>query len=324
MKRLALLLVLTACCAAPVDVSEQVAPSEAGHASEVKPEPIVVVDEPLPPLDPNDIPAPYDPEVEDDGVSAMSEYQRSLALFFEPKFRRRINGVLLARWCISENSKPLRKHKGWKGDRAKRDGTAGVLTEDCFAQAQTVYFFRRWFNEQNNASISERDALRMLGPHATGKKPPIVCGPNRRHCPGDRQRWTSTLRERGSEQPSGWVQCTHWETNDKGKRVAKPDRCSGDWRVARQFWPDARAAAIDIVMDGFQPPCDGEPIAQGGTMDDCIAWRRGLCRLDCGDLNHFWAEPGKGCQRDDEANTIIDLDVVCADTVSARVAGKVR
>lgn len=89
-----------------------------------------------------------------------------------------------------------------------------------------------------------------------------------------RQRWVTSLDLEGTR-PSDLPDSASWE------RLERP------WL--------RRIALARALIDGRVPdrPCPAPVIAWGGTMDDHIAHRRGLARVDCGDTeNRFWARPG--------------------------------
>ncbi len=104
-------------------------------------------------------------------------------------------------------------------------------------------------------------AARRASPRTTGTRPPI----NRRGC------WVSTLLDSDTK-PAGWGEKIHWQPYV-------------------QRWRSVRSLAARLVSGHpVQSPCKGEPVAWGGAMDDWLAIRRGLIRIDCGaTLNRFWA-----------------------------------
>lgn len=137
-------------------------------------------------------------------------------------------------------------------------GTAGVPTEDSYAIMQTIDAWARW------QRTTHAKAIRALSPRITGRKPPASA----------RQAANAELPAIGKAQPRFWLPLE-----------------MGVWSVYADNWTKLRAAIAKAAVDGFVPPCPGDPIAWGGDMDDHIAESRKLVRLACGDRNHFWALP---------------------------------
>jgi hypothetical protein len=85
--------------------------------------------------------------------------------------------------------------------------------------------------------------------------------------------------------------------------ASRPDSFPNDerfWRNRyREHWIDRMSYADDLISGRVQlRPCPAPPIAWGGTMDDHIALRRGLVRIDCGDTeNRFWGRPNRVPER---------------------------
>ena len=137
--------------------------------------------------------------------------------------------------------------------RPLRNG--GVPTEDTLAIIQTVQTVARLHG------YSALTAVRRLAPHVTGQRPAKKV----------RHLVNSGLPAVGIGMPRYWV-----------------NAIDGPWPKYRRNWARFRGNVAKLLKDGFEPPCAGDPIAWGGIMDDWIAVKRKLTRLDCGDRNHFW------------------------------------
>jgi hypothetical protein len=163
--------------------------------------------------------------------------------------------LLAARVAANEDSRPLRPSSG--------GGTSGVPTEDHLGILQvvaTVAKLRR---------LDPEEALRRLAPRVAG----------RREATRRRQILSAGFPASGGpEPPPGW-----------------DPALDGDWSLHGPLWHRFRAEIDRAVREGFEPPCEGDPIAWGCALDDALAIRRGLCRLACGERNRFWARPGSAC-----------------------------
>lgn len=123
---------------------------------------------------------------------------------------------------------------------------------------------------------------RRASPRATGVRP------NRR----PRGRMIATLLD-SDARPAGWIRC---------RRGRPLDRCNGAWGTYIERWRRVRQLAAELVHGApIESPCPGRPIAWGGWMDDWLAERRGLERIECRapadsggtqpTLNRFWIRP---------------------------------
>lgn len=91
-----------------------------------------------------------------------------------------------------------------------------------------------------------------------------------------RHRWVRGLRADG-EEPE------HWPLEH------------GDWGRYRPRWLEVLVFARRLVAGETRARCERAPIAWGGAMDDHVALRRGLVRVDCGATsNRYWARPEGG------------------------------
>jgi hypothetical protein len=140
---------------------------------------------------------------------------------------------------------------------ASDGGTEGVPTADVLAIMQTVSAWARWQH------TSQERAIERLAPHVAGGKPALL----RRHVV------FASLPAFGALQPAAWLPR------------------DGAWSVYGKYWSTFRDAVRELVATGFEPPCDGDPIAYGNEEDAHIAEARGLERLACGDTSGFWARP---------------------------------
>ena len=163
-------------------------------------------------------------------------------------------GVLLARVCANEDSRPLRAFR----DR----GTAGIPTDDCRAIQQTAFAFGRW-----QKTTPER-ALRRLAPHVTGTVP----AKKLRHAA------YGSLPAEGDARPLPWDEALfgRWDYH-------KPFWSLFLGYVLRDIAP----------RDQKQCDCDpiswGDPHG-----DIALAVARGLKRCSCGNtVNLFWTRPQK-------------------------------
>jgi hypothetical protein len=65
-----------------------------------------------------------------------------------------------------------------------------------------------------------------------------------------------------------------------------------DWEDYRPRWVDVMEFTRRLLAGRTRDRCRRSPITWGGPMDDWLAIRRGLVRVDCGDTrNRFWARP---------------------------------
>lgn len=128
-------------------------------------------------------------------------------------------------------------------------------------------------------------ALQRMAPHVSGAKPAtihahLVAGflpevirlAPRAHKSGEKY---SEKYSKHYEPPPHWIE-------------GKPG--DGAWDLYAQNWDAARRAMRLAVRDGFEPPCPGTPIAEGGAMDSGLARSRGLERLPCGERVQFWEQ----------------------------------
>lgn len=167
-----------------------------------------------------------------------------------PKWRRTLaQGVMLARICVSEDSRGIRP--------LEHGGSAGELTADHVRILHTV------LNNAGSRSFSGwGEVMAFLSPHVTGSR--TLSKP--------RQQWTSTLPAAGDEAPAGWV----------------PGR-DGNWEIYREHWPDFRLAVQKAWVNLSIPAIEGRPIAWGNERDVARGMRvRGLVRVACDDcVNGF-------------------------------------
>lgn len=132
---------------------------------------------------------------------------------------------------------------------------------DCGAMAQVL----------RNTSREDESLLDAMHRH-TGGRLFVVGGPGRN---GQTQRsWTRGLHL-GEEAPHGWPRDLDW---------------AGEYR---QRFARVYGLSLRIVRGEMgRGPCRGFPIAWGGAMDDHVAIRRGLVRVDCGDtVQRYWERP---------------------------------
>ena len=218
----------------------------------------------------------FEAEMEQEGdvvlVGTLSAYQRRLA---NPKAapvgpwgRTRGQGCRLARMCISEDTRPLRRVSG--------GGTEASLTADCHGIANVVannkgrLLLRR--HRLKGKVKNWEQVMGELSPHVnrvvelkTGKP---------------RQVWTSSLPCAGDEQPEGW----------------DADPQAGDWEVARMFWPDFRDLVTRMWLTDAFKLVPGKPIGWGSMSGDIPnALGRGMILVPWGDgRNGFVRWPRTG------------------------------
>ena len=137
--------------------------------------------------------------------------------------------------------------------RPLRNG--GLPTADTLAIIQTVETVARLHG------YSVLTALQRLAPHVTKQRPPKRI----------RHLVSATLPAVGRVRPEHWVEAI-----------------DGPWARYGRDWVRFRGNVAKLLREGFERPCPGDPIAWGGAMDDWIAEKRKLVRLDCGDRNRFW------------------------------------
>jgi hypothetical protein len=90
-----------------------------------------------------------------------------------------------------------------------------------------------------------------------------------------RHRWLVGLNLEATE-PTGFPETASW------------DRYRPVWERRTQFTRGLVTGSVRMR------PCPVPVVAWGGTMDDHIALRRGLVRVDCGDTeNRFWGRPNR-------------------------------
>jgi len=192
--------------------------------------------------------------------------------------RTRDNGVWYARLALGEVDSAL---------------TTGRPTDDHVAILQTVENLRRARSDSQERTWTMLEAMQLAAPHITGARE----GRTTKR----RQLWLRTLPAHGREAPAeGWRDCsTH------------PEPC-GDWEgLYGANWVTFRTWAIQQVIHGYEPTCEGEPIAYGcyrepdRCFDDPRALRRGLCVLPCDGAVRFWAKDGNGCELGDERTVAV-------------------
>jgi hypothetical protein len=151
--------------------------------------------------------------------------------------------------------------------RREGTGTSGAVTEDHRGILQTVLAFQRHYGYPSALS-----AIRALAPHVTRQRDGSA-----------RHRAYGNMPAYGVLKPVPWVNEEH-----------------GTWELHGPLWATFRDEMIKIGREGFDPPCDGDPIAWGctpkykkGCDDDRIALSRGLVPLVCGERNRFWAKPSQ-------------------------------
>lgn len=190
--------------------------------------------------------------------------------------RYRVHGVQLARMCVNEDSRSIRR---------KPAGTEGSMTTDHRWIAQVVYVnrkakrsFRGWL-----------DVMQFLSPHVGRVKEP------KRH----HHEWTSGLLANGNGPPRLWIDC---------RNVEEGSDCDGDWRVHGEYWVDFRERVVDYWLEtDFQyiQEKTGYIPRKWGNKSDVIRFLKkypnSLCVLPVGDRNFFLARHGQGCELGDAA-----------------------
>ena len=66
---------------------------------------------------------------------------------------------------------------------------------------------------------------------------------------------------------------------------------NGPWDLYGPCWANFVKNVRQALRHGYEAPCDGIPVAEGGPMDDHYAEERGLVRMPCGERLHFWRAP---------------------------------
>jgi len=185
-------------------------------------------------------------------IEPVTEPEPVVRLTIPPAQNTKLAQQRFARLSVNEHSGALRN--------------GGVPTPDNLGVLQTALAFQEWRSRGRKRPMTVQDALGALAPCMAGLKP---CKPTTRQ-----RRWTRNLPMTGLAQPEGW------EPRD------------GTWSQYAENWSKYRDAVTVIFAEGFEPPCQGVPIAWGNAGDDHIAISRGLCKLDCGDTrNWFWGFP---------------------------------
>lgn len=189
--------------------------------------------------------------------------------------RTRAQGVQLARMCVNEDSRSLRRLPS---------GTEGHLTIDHKLIAQVIW-------ERRRAKTTFRgwlDVMKWLSPHVGKVKE------SKRH----RHNVSAHLPANGDDPPSQWIDC---------RDVAEGEYCDGDWRVHGPYWVAFRERVVDmwltIDFDRVARELGVKPTGWGND-EDVVRYLRknpGFCVLAIGDANFFVALPGNGCEPNDPA-----------------------
>lgn len=168
-----------------------------------------------------------------------------------------VGALWAARIAANEDSRPLRPINDG-------NGTCGHITDDWLGILQVAHNVSRSFK------ITLQETLLRMAPRVTGRLPSSSRAHQRS---GTLPAKLIRIGTQRFEKPHGWQES------------------DGPWDLYGPCWDEARKQMQQAVLRGFNPPCPGEPIAEGGAMDDDSARARGLIRLDCGDVLHFWAQP---------------------------------
>lgn len=191
--------------------------------------------------------------------------------------RTRAQGVQLARMCVNEDSRSLRRLPG---------GTEGKPTIDHKLIAQTVLNRRK----AKSTFTGWLDVMKWLSPHVGRVKE------SKRH----RHDVNAHLPANGDGPPFDWIDC---------RDVAEGERCDGDWRVHGPYWVDFRERMVDLWLTVDRRQVERElggarPMGWGNEADIIRRLKNSpdrWCVIGMGERNFFIARPGHGCELNDPA-----------------------